>query len=378
MIFVSFLHHAHHNIYHADEFREFKKLIDIIPPKFSAVHLCCPEGRLYDIAKAAVTLLIGKENRQRLRLHVGSYQECKYALRPFGIPVDRLPVDLESKGKTSKRKQFDIKYHKKWLCMREAKENAMLDAIGRDSHGRLVQDTISDIGRSFNGIMAAVREIRSNVVECPRHEDCLFGKGRPAMYHPGNIAMRRLLEGKIDRFEAMVSLQKSIVVWEVVNRIKLGTGRFLKEDTDHAGVFVIADDDTAFKKIAIAFRDLKKRRLREEEQRDLDGNSKQRSSAQYKEEKDLQPSTFQGRKRPATSAAQSSALCSPEFSPLATNRGTNMSVAMNMNINMVVNTNMNMNDGVQYRPSLPVEDDNDTASKQRKRLRNHECISKYF
>lgn len=240
-------------------------MIQTIPPKFSAIHLCFPEGHLYDIAKAAVTLLIGKENRQRLRLHVGSYQECKYALRSFGIPVDRLPVDLESKAKYgAKYRGFDLKCHSKWLSMREAKETAMFAAIGRDSRGRVVASGRHGVVDSFKGVMKAVREIRSKFVECPHHEDCLFGKGRPAMNHPGNVAMRRLLDAKINRFEASSSMEKSFVVWEVVNCIKQGNGRFLKEDNAHAGVYVITDDETAFKKIAIAFRDLKKRRLKGE------------------------------------------------------------------------------------------------------------------
>ncbi len=264
-VFVSFLHHIHHNLYNSKEYHALQQMMETIPPKFSAVHLCCPKGHLYDIAKAAVTLLIGKENRQRLRLHVGSYQECKYALRSFGIPVDRLPVDLEFKPKyVTKHRHFDLKYHSKWLSIREAKETAMFAAIGRDSRGRVVAPGRHGVVDSFMGVMKAVREIRSKFVECPHHEDCLFGKGRPAMNHPGNVAMRRLLDAKINRFESLGSQQKSSVVWEVVECIKRGNGRFLKEDNDHAGVYVITDDETAFKKIAIAFRDLKKRRLKGE------------------------------------------------------------------------------------------------------------------
>mmetsp|Transcript_10299 Transcript_10299/g.24984 ORF Transcript_10299/g.24984 Transcript_10299/m.24984 type:complete len:373 (+) Transcript_10299:391-1509(+) len=365
VIFVSFLHHAHHNIYHAEEFRNFNRLIETIPPKFSAVHICCPEGRIYDIAKAAVTLLIGKENRERLRLHVGSYQECKYALRSFGIPVDRLPIDLDSKGKNLKRKLFDIKYHKKWLSMREAKETAIFSMIGRDSRGRLINSENRGIGDSFNGVMAAVCKIRSKFVECPHHEDCLFGKGRPAMYHPGNVAMRRLLEEKIDRFESLMPLQKSSVVWEVVNEIKMGTGRFLKEDNDHAGVFVITDDETAFKKIAIAFRDLKKRRLRDEEQRGA-GNLKHASNQQDCKKTSLTSPTGRRRKRPATSVADSSTILSEKLS--SEGLESNLSVAMGKN----------MNENTECCLPALTADATDTIQKQRRIFMKNKCISKFF
>lgn len=299
-VFVSFLHHIPYNLYNTKEYQNLQKMIETIPPKFSAVHLCFPEGPLYEIAKAAMMLLIGKENRQRLRLHVGSYQECKYALRSFGIPVDRLPVDLDFKPKyATKNKQFDLKYHSKWLSIREAKETAMFAAIGRDSRGKVVASGRHGVVGSYEGVMEAAREIRSKFVECPRHEDCLFGKGRPAMYHPGNIAMRRLLDERIRRFEAMPSLQKSVVVWEVVNCIKQGAGRFLKEDNGHAGVYVITDDETAFRKIAIAFRDLKKRRLKEGPK-----EAGEKSSSQHNGRRDSKSSAEKReRKRPATSKA---------------------------------------------------------------------------
>lgn len=325
VVFVFFLHHAHHNIYDADEFRNVNRVLKTIPPKFSAFHLCCPEGQLYNIAKAAVTLLIGKDNRERLRFHVGSYQECKYALRPFGIPVDRLPFELDLRGGKGKRKQLEnVRNHQKWLKMREAKENAMFAAIRRDSSGSIRNsNSNSNNGDSFTGVMAAVRDIRSKFLECPRHEDCLFGKGRPAMYHPGNIAMRRLLDEKIDRFEDAAPTGKSVVVWEVVHEIKRGTGRFLKEDTDHAGLFVITDDETAFKKIAIAFRDLKKRRLREEEQKVL---GLERSLQQQRLQTwQLPPTMVRGRKRPASAAT--SPTMRTECTPVPSNLGVNMNDA---------------------------------------------------
>ena len=365
MIFVFFLHRAHHNIYHAEEFRLFNELIETIPPKFSAVHICCPEGRLYDIAKAVVTLLIGKENRERLRVHVGSYQECKYALRSFGIPVGRLPIDLVSRGRNLKRKQFDIKYHKKWLSMREAKETAMFAAIGRDSRGRLINSETKGMGDSFKGVMAAVHEIRSKFVECPRHEDCLFGKGRPAMYHPGNVAMRRLLEEKINRFESLLPLHKSSVVWEVVNEIKEGTGRFLKEDVDHAGVFVITDDETAFKKIAIAFRDLKKRRLRDEEQRDV-GDLQQSSPQHDLEKPSVAPATTRRRKRPASSVADSSTILSEKL--CFDDQESNMNAVIGKNIN----------DEPECCLSAFTNNAKDTVHKQRKVLADNGYSSKFF
>ena len=75
------------------------------------------------------------------------------------------------------------------------------------------------------------------------------------MKHPGNVAMRAMLEGKRDRYVCAAHQKKSSIAWEVVNEIKNGGGRFLRElDT---GLFTLVDDEMARKKISIAFRDLK-------------------------------------------------------------------------------------------------------------------------
>lgn len=302
-VFVIFLHQAHNNVYNTEEFKIVNRLLLTIPPKFSAVHICCPDGRLYDIARAAVTLLLGKKNRERLRFHIGSYQECKYALRPFGIPDARLPIDLDFQGSKAQRRQYEyLRNHQRWLRIREAKENIVFTAIGRDANGMIIDPDMRDksIGESFAGVMAAVRHTRSKFIECPRHEDCLFGKGRPAMYHPGNVAMRRLIEEKIDRFQAMDIRKKSDVVWEVVTEIKNFTGRFLREENDHAGAFVIADDETAFKKIASGFRDLKKKRRRLQ-----DDDSKTEIIPSANDAGDYSQQSVRGKKRPATVVANS-------------------------------------------------------------------------
>lgn len=75
------------------------------------------------------------------------------------------------------------------------------------------------------------------------------------MKHPGNVAMRSLLEEKRGRYACAAHQNKSEIAWEVVNEIKTGGGRFLRElDT---GFFTLVDDETARKKISIAFRDSK-------------------------------------------------------------------------------------------------------------------------
>ena len=75
------------------------------------------------------------------------------------------------------------------------------------------------------------------------------------MKHPGNVAMRRLLDEKRERYSVALHHRKAQIAWEVVSDIKNGNGRFLKES--NSGLYTLVDDETARKKISIAFRDLK-------------------------------------------------------------------------------------------------------------------------
>ncbi|OEU12154.1 hypothetical protein FRACYDRAFT_244415 [Fragilariopsis cylindrus CCMP1102] len=281
VILVYFLHQSNHKIPDLTELRMTNALLKVCPVKFSAFHLCCPNIPLYDVVKAAVILHFGKEMRLRLRLHVGSYTECKYSLKSFGIAVDRLPLNLEL-WKWSHN--VDIKYFRKWLKMRHAKENAIIlrtatilnnNIDGRGGGG----------GGGGGGVMSAVHRIRSIFTETPHQEDCLFGKGSSAMSHPGNVAMRRLIEERYERYEELTAAtstkipvkittkdnnssttnstinHKEQLATEIISEIKRGMGKFLKEDDEYHGLFIEVDDTVARKKIGIAFRDLKKRKL---------------------------------------------------------------------------------------------------------------------
>jgi hypothetical protein len=103
-------------------------------------------------------------------------------------------------------------------------------------------------------------DLPPSIVECPRHEDCLFGKGEPIMKHPGNIAMRQLLLERWERYEKAAFRDKKGIAWEVVEKIKRGTGRFLREDPDGGYWFVEVEDDVARQKVSNAIRDMVQRK----------------------------------------------------------------------------------------------------------------------
>ena len=143
------------------------------PVRISGFHICSPDTPQFRAARATALLMRGAANRSRVRFHVGetavdvgflsnfswrwlslnsqhaslfhlgSPTECLYSLRAFGIPADCLPPIPEEGAKDALRK------HHKWCLMRQTKE-ALMEKVG-----------ISHL----------------SIVECPRPEDCLFGKG---------------------------------------------------------------------------------------------------------------------------------------------------------------------------------------------------------
>ena len=320
MINVMFLHNSNLFIGAEDThsvFERARKLVECLPSRFHAIHLCLPNKPFCNVVKSAIMLLMGRENRYRVRIHVGTHLECHYSLATFGILVNRLPMALDFN--TTLRKD-NITYHTKWLRMQEEKERAIRnihfdtyrEAVGSaEQHNETNNDRDFDLGTwnygygedeessahairnmsvSTSGApqvvgMKAVTIFRSRFVECPRHEDCLFGRGRNTMKHPGNVAMRFLLKGKRIRYACAAHQKKSEIAWEVVNQIKTGGGRFLKElDT---GFFTIVDDETARKKISIAFRDSKNKvgkrtqrihQKQQQQQNEREGKPKQTTS----------------------------------------------------------------------------------------------------
>jgi hypothetical protein len=179
-------------------------------------------------------------------------------LKSFGIPIELLPTNVETNTKDA------LKNHRKWCQMRKAKEQLSIESPGTDCE--------------------------SFIVECPQHEDCLFGKGQAIMKHPGNVAMRKLLETRQDRWEAAAFKDKSGLTWEVVHEIMRGGGRFLREDSN--GWFVEVEDEVARSKVSIAFRDMVKR-TRQRRKKEADKQQGAQQPPQQQESKEPKPEYFE-------------------------------------------------------------------------------------
>jgi len=235
-----------------------KTVFENTPIRFDAVHICCPDLPMYKFCSSVVTLYFGKENRVRRWLHTGSYEECKYSLSLAGIFVDRMPRNLEQ-WKWSY--DSDLKQFRKWLAQLEYQEAEIRAKLAEKERNENNGSNDSTKVSVLRGVMDVVHSVRSQYIECAYHEDCIFGKGSAVMNHPGNKAMRRLVEQLHDSFYSTKSTSKKHEMsWSVLHEIQKGGGRFLKEHPNIPGLYMMADNQQALRKVSVAFRDLQKKK----------------------------------------------------------------------------------------------------------------------
>ncbi|KAG7371364.1 hypothetical protein IV203_019934 [Nitzschia inconspicua] len=223
--------------------KTFVTFFEKVPVRSSAIHVCFPDTPVCHALKSSLLFLMSKKDRSRTRFHLGSPTECRYSLKSFGIPGECVPFSVGPNARD------EMKSHQQWCQLQQSKEEL------------LYKDT-DDPSRSCF-------EMESFVVECPQNEDCLFGKGRAIMKHPGTLAMHNILKNRMDCWNNASFKEKNGLTWEVVNEILSGDGRFLRQDPCH-GWFVPVEDEVARQKVSIAFRDMAKRiRKRSQRQQEM-------------------------------------------------------------------------------------------------------------
>ena len=93
-----------------------------------------------------------------------------YRLQSFGIPVDLLPLGADC--------ELKVGNHVKWMDLRKAKEST------RTEEERAIQ-------------FAPSPRLQTTL---PGRNDVLLGKGKPIQNHPGNVAMRSLVNSHMPEY----------------------------------------------------------------------------------------------------------------------------------------------------------------------------------
>ena len=229
-ILIVFLHSSG-SATHDDVVRKIHEWFATLRTQVRALHVCRPADNkgtpdeeertvheLYRIATAAddgipmtrpegrtgTTDTTPQSRRRGVRIHTGSYQECMNSLKTFGIPVERLVQQVLLKMKNMSRfaavelQHHQKQYHRRWIHMQQALEaeirkegakQALLALLHAQQHQPHLQAhlQVPTLPRSAIHDVEAYNIVRAKYIECALPADCLFGKGRPAMKHPGNM-----------------------------------------------------------------------------------------------------------------------------------------------------------------------------------------------
>ena len=140
----------------------------------------------------------------------GESEELRYALQSYGIPTENIPISSTGKIK--------IGYIKQWMRIRQVIETP-------DDENKTKDDDVSSSSSSLPNTL--------NITECPQLNDVIFRQGTSLFAHPGNVALRSLIETKFNEgpeeaesTRSIIKIKRRTFVLEIINEIQL-CGRFL-------------------------------------------------------------------------------------------------------------------------------------------------------
>lgn len=201
------------------------RLLAALPWRLEAIHLCYDSVMLKPLF-ALFMLYSSMFNRVRTREHFGGPSDVLLSLQTFGIPTNlgNFPVAPDGTFLTH-------------LCIERWEKRLKLERMIRAQ-------------RTIPYPMTTVSTTATRV-GTPGRYDVLLGRGKACYLHDGNVRMRNLVSERAHLYEAASFVDKFRVVEELVELVKQGPARFLKDDG--AG-WVVVDDVAAQKKVSHAFR----------------------------------------------------------------------------------------------------------------------------
>jgi len=212
--------------YHQRAVEYAGRMIDWWPVRLHCSHWCVNiQNPVFRSMVDLIRHLMTRDLRTRIRIHSGSSQECFYSLSQYGIPSDNIP--LKSDGRYLKREN-----HIKWIKRRK-KVDPLLSG----------------------------QELQPLGLELPNRRDVLMGRSHICHQHPGNIAMRRLVQ-ELHHLYVQNYEKRTEYVEMVVSTIEGNRGRFLEKNDD--GWWTTVTAKVAENKVGAAFRTFISRQKRGE------------------------------------------------------------------------------------------------------------------
>lgn len=189
----------------------FQKLHSIrlaMPHRMCGLHYCFDDKSLRPLL-SGLRYFFDKHARERFRVHYGDEKKASFQLQTYGIPYnDESPMKVANG-------QFNLSWHKEWLQIRQAQEGASPE--------------------------------EKQSITIPHRFDILFGRGKTAREHTGNLRATHLVSMWQKKYDESSRFEKTAIAEKLVVIIKDSGGKFLK--SEESG-WVEVEDDMAREKIS--------------------------------------------------------------------------------------------------------------------------------
>jgi len=140
---------------------------DAIPVKFQGFHFITERSMMLRRIANLLQLSFSKELRHRFRIHCGTFEECKYALMSYGIPLDTLPLTDDG--------DIKIASHMKWLQRRKAKDTFTV----QERHSRWGEaDTAITLDSRLNASLEINKDLLLATVSRENEAEEYSGRGK--------------------------------------------------------------------------------------------------------------------------------------------------------------------------------------------------------
>jgi hypothetical protein len=153
---------------------------------------------------------------------LGTWQEIRYTLMTFGLPVDAFPI-------TDDEDDFSLDAHMDWLSRREKLEACLDNASDKEER---------------------------RISAAPGPLDVVMGRGYESQIHPGNLRYLNIIAERQEDYQKSLIHEKTGIAKGIVRLIQEAGGRFLQHD-GHG--WKLVDDKKARTKVSSAFRDSRRK-----------------------------------------------------------------------------------------------------------------------
>lgn len=228
----------------------FRKINEAVPIRFSAIHYFAPPTIIYNIGRAIILSLLGKDHWKIVRFHAGSQLECNYSLRSFGIPHEDITI---TEGNNIKTKNVQ-----KFINARRSIESFRQNQREKRAQMKEQQQPLEEMYPSI--------EEECPGIECPG-VDCIVFGDKAWNGLPANIEFREMLKlMERQREESLNSSEGHILpikqfIESIIEKARSPEHnlRFLVFDKQSSLFIDIRDYNELCKRVSQALRDQRKR-----------------------------------------------------------------------------------------------------------------------